>query len=96
MVTIRLPKHFCISKDFDNILHQEITISITTPSSEKGLYENIDNELPGTKEKISDNGKLKHNLIIIINNNIVNHQELYGVDFKDGDIIEIIPQFAGG
>ena len=63
----------------------------------KEIFENLENQYPGIKERIYDeNGQLRRFINIYINEEDIRFVDGESSSVKDGDEISIIPAIAGG
>lgn len=72
----------------------EITI---TASNIKELFDNIEKNYPGIKERLYDEeGSLRRFINIYLNDEDIRFLDGENTALKDGDIVSIIPAIAGG
>ncbi len=69
----------------------------TEGSNVKEIFENLEKEFPGFKERIYDeNGQLRRFINIYVNEEDIRFMDGESSSVKDGDEVSIIPAIAGG
>ena len=71
-------------------------VEIADATSMEKLIDGLENDFPGIKGKLVENGEIRAYIRIFLNDEDVRFMKDEGVRLKDGDSVTIVPAIAGG